>query len=124
MKDEDGIRGLLGLVGTAGIGGLLLGIGKGIVQDKHGSMWLFLRGVTASCIVAVLVSLALNDTGLSYTRQSAIIGVMAYVADDILTGLMVLARLFSADPLRFLRGIIASIRGGQTPPRDDGEGRP
>ena len=112
MKDDEEIRRLLTIAGSAGMGGFLLGLAKGVIQERHGSFWMFMRGLAASVIVAMLAAFALNDLGMSWTRQAAIIGVMSYVAEDMLVGLLILAKLFSANPVKFLKDVWKSIRGG------------
>lgn len=110
------LRRVLAIIGVSGLAGLLVGAARGIVQERHGGWRGFARGAVASVVVAVLAALALDDSGLSAAKQGAIIGVLAYVADDMLAGLMLLSRLFAADPLGFVRQLWQSLRGGDRRP--------
>ncbi len=112
MKDDEQFNRLLEIAAVSGAGGLLLGIAKVIVHENHGTVFRFIRGAVASVVVAVLTALALADTGLAWTRQAAIVGILAYVADDMLTGLLLLAALFAKNPVAFLKDVWKSIKGG------------
>lgn len=106
---------LVEIATVSGIGGLLLGVAKTIIHDNHGSVFRFIRTAVASVVVAVISAFALVDSGLSWTRQAAIIGILAYVADDVLSGLLVLAKLFANNPLTFVKDLVKSIKGGGKP---------
>lgn len=111
--DDKDFRNVITIVGLSGLAGILVGIARGIIKERHGGWPSFIRGVVASIITAILVALAIHDTEMSVTRQAAIIGVCAYVADDLLIGLLSLARLFATDPLGFAKDVWNSIRGGK-----------
>jgi len=115
MKEDEELSKLVTLASVSGIAGLLLGIAKIIIHENHGNLLRFFRGAVSSIVVAVLASFALNDSGMSWARQAAIVGILAYVADDILSGLLVLGKLFANNPGSFLRDVLASIRGGKRP---------
>lgn len=111
MKDKTELDLLLAAGGTAGVIGLFVGIARGVIQAKHGSMGAWVRGITASLIVGVAVGWGLSDTAFTATTQAAIIAACAYVADDVLTGLLVLGGLFSNDPAAFITRILDGMRG-------------
>ncbi len=116
MKDEEQFNELLRIAAAAGLGGLLLGVAKIVIHDQHGTVFRFFRGAAASIVVAVLAAFALVDTGLSWSRQAAIVGILAYLADDILTGLLILGKLFANNPVSFIKDLWSSIKGGGKSP--------
>lgn len=112
MKENEQLGRLVEITSVAGLGGLLLGIAKIIIHEKYGTAARFFRGAVSSVTVAVLTAFALADSGLTWAQQMAIVGIMAYVADDILSGLLILGKLFAANPLAFIKDLWSSIRGG------------
>lgn len=112
MKDDEQFKRLLEVAAISGAGGLLLGIAKIVIHEQHGSVFRFFRGAVSSVVVAVIAGFALADTGLSWTRQAAVVGILAYVADDILVGLLILGKLFANNPVSFIKDLWSSLRGG------------
>lgn len=110
--DNDEWKKVLGVAGASGAFGIVVAIFRGVIQQKHGGWRNFFRGLLAAVVIAVLVGLGLADTAMGIGKKAAIIGACVYVADDILLGFGSLARMFSSDPLRFLREIRASIFHG------------
>lgn len=115
MKEDEQLGRLLEIASVAGVGGTILGIAKIIIHEKYGTLLRFFRGVVGSVVVAVLAAFALADSGLSWPRQAAIIGGLAYVADDVLVGFLILSKLFATSPLSFIKDLWSSIRGGGKP---------
>ncbi len=113
FNNHEELKEALGIATVAGLFGMFIGLARGIIQEKHGGWANFCRGAIASITVAVIAGLGLEGSDLSISKQAAVIGVCAYVADDVLLGLIAVARLFSTDPLGFLREIVSSIRGGR-----------
>lgn len=111
MRDEH--EKVLSAAATAGVIGILVGIAKGVIQQKHGGIGSFVRGLTASILVAVLIGWGLADAELSPTMLAAIVGVCAYLADDVILGLGEAGKLFGADPFGFVGRVWAAIRGRQ-----------
>jgi hypothetical protein len=99
MKEDEQFNRLLEIAAVSGVGGLILGVAKIIIHERHGTFFRFFRGGVSSVVVAVLVGFALADSGFSWPRQAAIIGVLAYVADDMLNGLLILGNLFAKNPI-------------------------
>lgn len=112
MKEDEQLGRLLEIASIAGLGGLLLGIAKIIIHEKYGTLLHFFRGAVSSVVVAVIAAFALADSGLSWPRQAAIIGGLAYVADDVLIGLLILSKLFANNPISFIKDLWSSLRGG------------
>ncbi|HWH74955.1 MAG TPA: hypothetical protein VNV16_11905 [Methylibium sp.] len=111
MRDKTEFDLLLASGGTAGAIGFLVGIARGIIQARHGSLGAWVRGITASLFVGVAVGWGLSDTTLSTTTQAAIIACCAYVADDVLLGMLVLGGMFSRDPAGFASRVLDGVRG-------------
>lgn len=102
---------LLSLMTAAGLGGLFVGAAKGVIQRRYGGWWQWLSLLFAATLTAILVGLSIHDTGLTETQQAAVIGVCAFLAEDILLGLGALAALFSKDPIGTVRSVWDAIRG-------------
>jgi hypothetical protein len=115
MKDEQQFQDLLQIAAVSGVGGLLLGVAKIVIHDQHGSLFRFVRGAFSSVVVAILAAFALADTGWSWSRQAAIVGILAYMADDVLIGVVILGKLFANNPMSFLRDLWNSLKGGGKP---------
>lgn len=113
MKTDDELQQLIATASISGVGGALLGIAKVIIHENHGTLARFFRGACASITVAVLTAFALADSGMSWERRGAIIGILAYVADDVLSGLVIIAKLFANNPMAFLKDLWSSFRGGK-----------
>lgn len=120
---DDNTNKVLAVATSAGIIGLVTGIARGVVQQKHNGWGGFFRGLVASVLVAVLMGWTLADLDVSPTKQAVIIGVCAYLADDVLLGLQEVARLFGADPFGTLQRIWQAVRGqAGTAPSDRSKG--
>jgi uncharacterized membrane protein required for colicin V production len=111
MNNKEDVQNLLAAMSVSGVIGLVVGIMRGVIQQKHGSLSAFFRGVLASLFVAVIVSWGLADTGLSVTAKGTITGICSFIADDILLGLLSLASLMGKDPIGFLTRLTAAYRG-------------
>jgi hypothetical protein len=124
MKDKTSLDVLIAVGAPAGIIGLAVGIARGIVQARYGTLQAWAGGIVASVLVGVCVGWGLSDTGFSVTTQAAIIAACSYVAGDVLLGLLVLGGLFSRDPAAFATRVIDGVRGRSAPPPTDGGPQP
>lgn len=104
---------VISVAAPAGAVGLLVGVVSGLIKQRHGSWWGWGRGLLSAVVVAVLVGLGIHDTGISATTQAAIIGVCAFVAADLLDGVLQLATLLRTDPLGFFERVLNALRGGR-----------
>lgn len=111
MFNKDDWNNLLTAMSVSGALGISVGIMRGIIQQKHGSIGGFVRGIVASVFVAVMVSWGLADSDLSLSTKSMIIGICSFVADDILLGLMSLSTLMGRDPFGFFSRVLSAYRG-------------
>lgn len=111
---------LLATASAAGFIGLLTGIARGIIQQKHHGWGGFFRGMVASVFVGVMVGWGLADMELSMTKQAIIIALASFLADDVLLGLQELARLFGADPFGTIDRVWKAFRGQGNPTTKDG----
>jgi hypothetical protein len=106
---------IIAVAGTAGAIGLATGIARGIVQSRHDGWASFFRGMIASVTAAVLIGWSLSDFGFTPTTFAAIVGVCAFLADDVLLGLQEVGKLFGADPIGTIQRVWAAIRGQAKP---------
>lgn len=115
MVDPDPLKGnwrvVLETVMASGLIGVLVGLLRFAILDRHGGFWGLLRRVLAATLVAVVAGLGLADTDLGERMQMALWIVTAFIADDLLLALTVLARLFATRPLEVLATLMDSIRG-------------
>lgn len=95
---------------TTSIGGLVVGIAKGII-NRYGGLKTWLALLCASVLVSSLTGLALEDSGLTKTQQFAVIGLCTFLAEDILLGLGVLSKMFAKNPVIALQLIWDRFRG-------------
>lgn len=120
MKDKESLDVLLAVGAPAGIIGLAVGIARGIVQARYGTLRAWAGGIVASVLVGVAVGWGLGETSFSVTTKAAIVAACSYVAGDVLLGLLVLGSLFSRDPAAFTARVIDGVRGRSTTPTDGG----
>lgn len=118
MDNREDYSALVTIMSVSGVLGLVVGIMRGVIQQKHGSVGGFLRGILASIFVAVIASWGLVNSGLSLNTQAMIIGICSFIADDILLGLMSLSTLLGRDPLGFFSRLLAAYRGVAAAPKD------
>ena len=108
--DQKDWQNLLNVAGPAGAIGLSVAIARGVI-DQVGGWRVWLSGGAASVLVAAFVGLGLHDADVPVFMQSAIVGLCAYVARDILMGLQQLSGMVAASPLEALRKIRDLLRG-------------
>lgn len=85
---------------------MLIGVAGGavriIVSREHATPTGFIRGGVLACFVAVLVGGLLDDYGYEGNLKFALIGIAAFVADDILVGILRLSALLRDNPREVL----------------------
>lgn len=111
MNSKEEVSTLMGALMVSGVIGLVVGVFRGVIQQKHGGLMALVRGAIASVLVGVIVSWGLADAGLSVTTKGAITAICAFIADDILLGLISLGSLLGKDPLGFFARLLAAYRG-------------
>jgi len=124
MNNKEEISTLMTAMAASGAIGLVVGIARGIIQQRHGGIGSLIRGAMASVLVGVIVAWGLADGGLSVTTKGAITAICAFIADDILMGLLSLGALLGKDPIGFFSRLIAAYRGqaAAMPPQKDERG--
>ena len=115
MTDQEWDK-LAATAGTAAVIGFGFGLASGYLVRKYHTFAEWLRGLVAAIVVAVLVGLGIDDTGWSVTMRSTIIAIAAFLAPDILEGLLQLAQMLKADPIGFFRRVRAALRGSPDEP--------
>ena len=68
------------------------------------SAWTYIRGLCAAVLVGFMVNSLVDGYELAEGYRIACIAVGAFLADDILRGLLTLGEKFTRDPLGFIRG--------------------
>ena len=102
---------LIEILSLTGLIGFVVGVAKHVVIVRHGSWWNFCMGLIAFVLVAIFVGLLLEDTNFSLTTKTAMIGICAYVAEDILDVLRNLVVAFRNDPKGFIKEGLDMWRG-------------
>lgn len=115
MKTDPTTDALLVTTAGAGILGLLVGIARGLIEARHGSIRGWLAGIAAAVLVAVLLGWTLEAAHVPRSWQLPILGACAYIAEDVLAGLRVLGRMVRDDPLGGLMRILDALRGRPRP---------
>lgn len=122
MKNREEYESLIATASATGGLAFFIGIARVVIHKNHGSTMSFIRGIISSIVVAVLVGWGIKDVGLPLTGQMSIVGVCAYLADDVLLGLLVLGSLFREDPSSFITRLIDAFRGRLSSRSSDDKG--
>lgn len=113
MKNDSELETVLFTASSAGVLALVIGVFRSIIQTKRG--WFnWTRGVITSILVGVTVGLGIDSLNIALTAKFAVVAVTAYLADDLLTGLLVVGSTFREDPMSFVKKLIDSLRGKGT----------
>lgn len=108
---------VLKLAAVGAVIGLLVGMMRGIIEQKYGSLREWFGGLAAALLVGMMVHIGLNDADMSNNLKVVITISAAFVADDALRGLRALGAMLGTDPLGFFGRVISALRGG----RDNGK---
>lgn len=111
MDDEKEIAKLLYSFVLSSIIGVSVGILRGIIQKANEDWKALLRAILASFLVAIFVGFGLEDFEFSTTIKIVITGISAFIADDILLGLMALGRVLGRDPFGFFARVMSAYKG-------------
>lgn len=98
-------------VAATGGAGVTVAVLRSIFQRRYGGVWQWLSMLAAASLVAVLTGFLLHDSDFSEHQRWAIIGVSAFLADDILFGILAISALFRTDPLGTFTRFWNAIRG-------------
>lgn len=126
MKPDPSAEAALVTGAAAGVIGLMVGIARGVIHNRHGSVGQWLGGVAAAVLVSVLLGWGLEALATPRAWQYPIIGACAYVADDVLAGLRTLGQMVRSDPIGGVMRVLDALRGRSVqppappaPPADD-----
>lgn len=78
------------------------GAARLIMSRRKVSIPEFLRGIFIASFVGSLVAIGLNETQLSEGIRGAIVGLSAFLADDVLMACISVATTFRKDPFIFI----------------------
>lgn len=96
---------------SSGIIGFVIGISNGVVQKRHGGWPGFFVALTTTVAIALIVGLGTKSYIPSETTRLAIVGVCAFIADDIRAGIMAMGGGFRKDPLGYFMRVLDALRG-------------
>lgn len=111
---------MVAIAAPVGVIGFLVGVGRGVIVERHGSVRDWMAGIAAACVVAVLLGWALRASRVDWMWTMVVVGVCSYIAQDVLAGLSVLGGLIRTDPLGGIGRIIDAIRTGGRGGKDGG----
>lgn len=118
MASKEQYNELLTSAGLAGLISVVAAVVRHIILERHGGWKPLLRGMVASALVAVIVGWGLFAVSLPFPVQMAIVGMCAYLGDDILLGILVIGNMIRNDPTSFITKIVQVVRGsGQAAPK-------
>ena len=107
------------IVAASSAAGAVVGAIRIVVSYRYEGKWQWLAVMLGTVFIAVITGLLVADTDLSPAWASAVIGISAFVADNLILALLTVARSIGANPLRAIRRIVAAARGLPTPPDTD-----
>ena len=81
---------------------LFAGLVRFLFSDKK-SLINFLRGVIVSCFAGAIVSMALQEYQFTEGMKGAIVGVSAFVADELLMVIIIFAKNIRANPGKYVK---------------------
>lgn len=108
--DQQDWQKLVNVAAPAGAVGLAVAIARGVI-DQCGGWKKWIAGLVAAPLVAAWVGLGLHESGTPIYMQFSIVGLCAYVARDILTGLTQLSSMLAQSPFEFATKIRDFLRG-------------
>lgn len=107
------------IVAASSIAGLAVGAVRIAVSYRYDGRWQWFAVMCGTVFVAVLAALVVADSDLSPAWGGAVVGVAAFVADNIILAMLTLAKSIGTDPIRTLRRLAAAWRGKAVPPDTD-----
>lgn len=102
---------LLTVLFTAGVIGFVVGIARGVIEERHGGWVGFFRGIVSALVVSTFVGFGLADSAFPPTMQACIIGVCAYISEDIVLGVRKITGEFGRNPLGVVKAVVDAWRG-------------
>ena len=117
VMKPDQTDGLLATAAGFGVIGLAVGLARGLIESRHGSVFAWLGGMAAAALVAVLLGWGLDAAQVPQVWQWPIVGACAYIAEDALAGLRALGAMIRSDPIGGVMRILDALRGRGEPPK-------
>ena len=96
------LNALLGLVGISS----LAAVSRSILSEDRRSISGFIRGFTLAVFVGGIVGAIISDSSFSPPTQGAIVGIAAFIADDILLLIINIAKHFRENPKDVINWIL------------------
>lgn len=104
-------------IGSLGGISALAAISRTILSEQRRSFVGFLRGIILALFVAIMTGMIIQDYNFSPSMYNAIVGIAAFVADDILILIIKAAKTATTEPgaaLDWLINFLTGIRKGKS----------
>ena len=108
---QDGLNRTLEVLYFASGIGVVVAMLRRILEERHGGLREWVKGILSALLVSGIIGWGLADSGLAQTLQYCIIGISAYVADDLRVGIGRIVKDVAANPLQILKDAINTWRG-------------
>ena len=108
--NQDDWQKLFNVAGPAGAIGFSVAVFRGVI-NQCGGWRVWLSGLAASILVAVLVDLGMHDYDAPFSVKLAVVGLCAYIARDILIGLTQVSGMIASKPFETLEKVRDFLRG-------------
>jgi len=95
------------------------GAARLVVRGREIHVGDVMRGMVLAAFSGWITNLTLAEFGIGEGLRAALVGVSAYAADDLLTGLGTLVKRFTTDPIGTVKSIVALRKAAN----GNGEGR-
>lgn len=112
LEDPKNIDALSSMGGIS----VVAAVSRTVLSEDRRSLVGFIRGLTCAVFVTFLVSSFIDDYTLSSGMHNVIVGVTAFVADDILLLVITLMKMISTNPgsaLDWIINFLTGLRGGK-----------
>lgn len=101
----------LDTIGSLGGISTLAAISRTILSEDRRSFIGFVRGIVLALFVALMTGMLIQDYKFSASMSDAIVGIAAFVADDILMLVLKLAKMITTNPGKALDWLIQFLTG-------------
>ncbi len=102
---------LVVIVAATGIGGFLVGVFRIFILGKYGGLLKYLASLCGSMLAATLAGLAIYPMDIPLTQKMLAVGLVSFVADDVLLAIMAISSQLRQDPIGFFVRVTNAIRG-------------
>lgn len=101
---------------ATGVGSFVVGVFRIAILQKYGGWAKWTAALAGAVFVGVVAGLFMEDSTLSNWQRWGVIALCAFVADDLIVGLLSIAGHLRSDPLGFAARVFNAARGRHTEP--------